>query len=274
MRPALLPIVVSSLIALSATFAACGGDDAPPPAAAGGSSGAVGSAGSSAGSSTGGSAATRPEQTGATCKVAGDCYPGLDQTKLSAPAVCLDRVREGYCTHGCSADADCCAAEGECKTSFKQVCSPFESTGNKTCFLSCEGADTGGADEATYCQKNASFSFICRSSGGGKENRKVCVPGQCGAGAVCASDAECTGGLTCLTAFNGGYCGKATCTTNAECGNGSQCITHTDGKNYCLKSCGADSECSFCRSATLGAKCVDTVTFAEAGTVGKVCVPD
>jgi hypothetical protein len=47
------------------------------------------------------------------------------------------------------------------------------------CFLSCEAAVVSGADAGdanTYCGKNANSAFSCRSSGGGSQNRKVCVP--------------------------------------------------------------------------------------------------
>jgi hypothetical protein len=72
---------------------------------------------------------------------------------------------------------------GECKSGFKQVCSPFENQGQKMCILSCEAADLhaspdgGVLDETAYCQTYASAEFLCRSSGGGAMNRKVCVPG-------------------------------------------------------------------------------------------------
>jgi hypothetical protein len=95
-------------------------------------------------------------------------------------------VTNGYCTHLCTTDADCCAVEGECRTGLKQVCAPFESTGEKYCFLSCESADIAaandagatdaGTDEQNYCHKNISTEFTCRSTGGGAANRKVCLP--------------------------------------------------------------------------------------------------
>ena len=42
-------------------------------------------------------------------------------------------------------DADCCAVEGECdeEHDLDYVCGPFESTGEKYCFISCEGEDDG-----------------------------------------------------------------------------------------------------------------------------------
>jgi hypothetical protein len=112
---------------------------------------------------------------GQPCDVAGDCYPDLeDHSELSGDVVCLDKVQGGYCTHHCQTDADCCAVEGECDPAYDldYVCGPFESTGEKYCFISCEGQEDGNA----YCQEWAHHDFNCRSTGGGNENRKVCVP--------------------------------------------------------------------------------------------------
>ena len=111
---------------------------------------------------------------------AGQCYSNLDGAALrGGAAVCLDKVTGGYCTHICQTDADCCALSGECKTPYPQVCSPFESTGDKYCFLSCEDAvfaDAGISDANSFCVTYANAAFNCRSSGGGNLNRKVCVP--------------------------------------------------------------------------------------------------
>lgn len=93
--------------------------------------------------------------------------------------VCLDRVTDGYCTHFCTQDSDCCAAAGECVGNHAEVCGPFESAGDMYCFLSCEDADLKGANVAdadTYCHSYAGAAFNCRSTGGGSKNRKVCVP--------------------------------------------------------------------------------------------------
>jgi hypothetical protein len=121
------------------------------------------------------------ENTGTSCSAPAQCYPGLDAGVLKGEVQCLTRVTGGYCTHLCTADSDCCAVTGECKSGFKQVCAPFESTGLKMCFLSCEAADVKAGDPAitddsAYCQKYANAAFGCRSTGGGSENRKVCVP--------------------------------------------------------------------------------------------------
>jgi len=116
------------------------------------------------------------EQAGQACDVPADCYPDVDPADLKGDVQCLDKVTGGYCTHLCETDADCCAVTGECKSGHPQVCSPFESTGLRMCFLSCEKPDIGDDDEATYCQTFANDAFSCRSSGGGSANRKVCTP--------------------------------------------------------------------------------------------------
>src|SRR4026209_2212870 len=57
------------------------------------------------------------EHTGATCDAPADCYPDIaDKTAIHGTVECMARVRDGYCTHTCTADTDCCAATGECKT--------------------------------------------------------------------------------------------------------------------------------------------------------------
>jgi hypothetical protein len=112
---------------------------------------------------------------GQPCETAEDCYPNVeDQSLLSGDVVCLDKVPDGYCTHHCETDEDCCAVEGECNPDYdlEYICGPFESTGEKYCFISCEDQEEGDA----YCQEWAHSEFICRSTGGGSENRKVCVP--------------------------------------------------------------------------------------------------
>jgi hypothetical protein len=138
---------------------------------------------------TSGSGSSTVEQTGSSCTNPAQCYPnvawdagadaGPDASPVRGAVVCLDRVTGGYCTHTCVTDSDCCAVPGECKTGFPQVCSPFESTGQKLCFLSCESTVVASADAGdtnTFCGLNANSAFSCRSSGGGSQNRKVCVP--------------------------------------------------------------------------------------------------
>jgi hypothetical protein len=222
-------------------------------------------------------APTRPEDTGAACVSASECYPGVADGELLGDALCLDEVRDGYCTHECENDDDCCAAEGECKINITQVCSPFQSTDMTMCFLSCEADDVDAfpdyADENEYCQREASRDFICRSSGGGADNRRICVPFDCGVGADCGDDADCTGDLECVTTFGGGYCTRQDCSENADCPTGSLCITHGNGNNYCYTECSRESDCSLCRPDGFFATCTDEVVFAEDGTSGTVCAP-
>lgn len=141
------------------------------------------------GLSCGGSDKSSPEETGRSCTPtaeapAGTCFSDLKES-IKGEAVCMTRVPEGYCTHTCQTDSDCCAVKGECKTGIPQVCAPFESAGEKYCFLSCEpeviasvvnDPNDPATDDTVYCQENANAAFICRSTGGGNQNRKVCVP--------------------------------------------------------------------------------------------------
>lgn len=223
----------------------------------------------------------RPEEVGAACEVAEDCFANVAEEELQGEALCLDRVRGGYCTHTCEVDEDCCAADGECRTELPQVCSPFESTGMRMCFLSCSAQEveaSGYADDAEFCQREASPDFICRSSGGGAANRKICVPGDCDVGSRCSTDEDCPGDLTCLTDVLGGYCTRAGCTSDADCGGsatgGPVCVERADGSTYCARRCTRSSDCSFCRGQGWpDAVCRGDVTFAEEGTSASVCVP-
>ena len=120
-----------------------------------------------------------PTNTGQTCASADQCYSGVKAGDLVGDAVCLDKVTNGYCTHHCVQDSDCCAAAGECPDAHAEVCSPFESTPDMYCLLSCEDADlatTTLTDANQYCKTYAGPAFGCRSSGGGSQNRKVCMP--------------------------------------------------------------------------------------------------
>jgi hypothetical protein len=117
-----------------------------------------------------------PENAGHPCQTPADCYPGVDAGALQGDVVCMDRVPDGYCTHLCVTDADCCAVPGECDTRYPQVCAPFESAGDMYCFLSCEDTIVGTFDPTTYCMDFADQAFGCRSTGGGSQNRKVCTP--------------------------------------------------------------------------------------------------
>jgi hypothetical protein len=118
-------------------------------------------------------------QVGQPCTSAASCYPGIDAAALQGTATCLTSITNGYCTHTCTADADCCAVSGECKAGYKEVCAPFESTPTTYCFLSCDPADitasgNGSMDPTAYCQKYGSAAFTCRSTGGGASNKRFC----------------------------------------------------------------------------------------------------
>jgi hypothetical protein len=147
------------------------------------------------------------------------------------------------------------------------------------CFLSCEGADLaaaadGGAelDEQEFCQHEASSEFICRSSGGGSENRKVCVPGDCGVGSSCEDDADCSGDLTCNEDVSGGYCGATECTADADCAGDSVCVAAPGGAQVCLKTCSSEFDCSFCRAGLTGSECTADVDLVETSGAS-VCWP-
>lgn len=116
------------------------------------------------------------ENVGSACEVADDCFDDIERDSILGEIECLTRVEGGYCTHLCESDDDCCAVDGECETNLPQVCAPFENSGQKRCFLSCEADVIGDEEETAFCQDHAHESFLCRSTGGGGENRKVCVP--------------------------------------------------------------------------------------------------
>lgn len=126
-----------------------------------------------------GSSDAPPSNTGQACTTADQCFAEVEPSALKGTAICLDKVPGGYCTHSCSADSDCCAAPGECRTGLAEVCGPFESTNQMVCFVSCESAaleQAGYTDSTAYCAHFANPTFTCRSTGGGANNRKVCVP--------------------------------------------------------------------------------------------------
>ncbi|NRA32744.1 MAG: hypothetical protein HRU17_05325 [Polyangiaceae bacterium] len=218
-----------------------------------------------------------PEEVGSVCSSSDECFVDFSGPDggLQGEPLCLEEVRAGYCTHTCQSDDDCCAAPRECDTDFPQVCSPFQSTGDEMCFLSCEVEDverSGAEDDMAFCQTEVSADFSCRSSGGGSANRKICVPGACGQGATCAIDDDCLGGTVCLDNFVGGYCGSRDCVTNSDCATDSSCVVRPGG-NFCLKQCTRESDCGLCRDQAVSAGCTDDVTFSEDGTTGSVCLP-
>jgi hypothetical protein len=229
--------------------------------------------GSGSSSSESASNARSPEETASACESADQCFAGVDG--LMGEPLCLDRVRGGHCTHTCSEDSDCCAASGECDTDLDQVCAPFESTGQMMCFLSCESADVRASaydDDAAYCQNLVNSEFICRSSGGGANNRKICVPGACGVGANCSVDDDCASGLQCETGLPSGYCTEKGCKSSDDCSGDEACV-RSGGVAFCAKPCNAASDCSFCRQGT-SARCEASPTFVGAAHDGSYCIPE
>jgi hypothetical protein len=143
------------------------------------SSGSGTSGGSSSGSGSGGTTNT----TGQSCTSASQCYPLVDGAAVHGTVTCLTQgIPSGYCTHTCTQNSDCCAVPGECPYGNPEICAPFESTGQKYCFLSCAASvisslpDAGTTDPTTYCQRYANASFTCRSTGGGAQNQQFCGP--------------------------------------------------------------------------------------------------
>jgi hypothetical protein len=136
--------------------------------------------------SSGGGGGPGPGVTGTACTQASQCYPGLVSDAgdaggaIRGTPACLS-LQNGYCTHTCTADTDCCAVPGECPLGFNEICASFESSGQMYCFLSCSAADVAAAhgtttDPSTYCQTYANATFTCRSTGGGSANAKFCGP--------------------------------------------------------------------------------------------------
>ena len=112
---------------------------------------------------------------GEACEAPEECFDTLAE-EVPGEVICIDRVAGGYCSHACVDDTECCSVEGECDFGpdygvLPEICAPLESMGGTWCFVSCEGVE----DETTYCE-GISPDLHCRSTGGGAENRKVCLP--------------------------------------------------------------------------------------------------
>lgn len=240
--------LISVALPAAFVFVGCGGDDDVPPAA--------------------------PEQPDPICAEEDECYTGVADGALVGDALCLTDVRGGYCTHTCTADEDCCAAEGECAADLDQVCSPYQSNGQAMCFLSC-GPDNVSeiVDEQEFCQAAAGRDFVCRTSEEGSEERKICVPGECGVGAACDGDEDCSQGLSCaLEDARGGYCTITGCSSHDDCPSDSRCIRWNDTETYCAVFCERGPDCNHCRGDELRAKCVGG-TPPSGGDHITVCVP-
>src|SRR5215472_288737 len=81
-----------------------------------------------------------PGQTGSGCTTAAQCYPGLDAAALQGTVTCLTQLQNGYCSHTCQTNVNCCAVPGECPTGLKEVCSPLQSAGLTYCLVACDTA--------------------------------------------------------------------------------------------------------------------------------------
>lgn len=84
-----------------------------------------------------------------------------------ADAVCLPKPDEGYCTWECATDADC-DGDDDPDDTWERVCASFEEEPGSYCFPACE---EDGPEDA-QCPPG----FTCRSTGGGRDNRRVCFP--------------------------------------------------------------------------------------------------
>jgi hypothetical protein len=111
-------------------------------------------------------------ETGDQCAVAADCFEEIDHEQLAGEVTCITKVDGGYCTHECLTDEDCCTVPGECDDGFEYLCAPYTATGESYCFISCEGT----VENEHFCRDNAHPDFTCRSTGGGADNKFVCVP--------------------------------------------------------------------------------------------------
>lgn len=121
-------------------------------------------------------AACSGSSTGKSCSSADDCYDIAERDQITGTIECLDRTEAGYCTHSCSSDAECCSKAGECAENTREVCAPFENSPMQRCFIGCEDSDIGEEEGDAYCADRAGAGFVCRSTGGGAANRKVCFP--------------------------------------------------------------------------------------------------
>lgn len=111
------------------------------------------------------------------------------------------------------------------------------------------------------------MTIACGDDDGGTQAQRLDV------GAACANDEHCTReGQSCL-AFKGGYCGVPDCASNADCPRGSACVAHDDGKNYCFLICTTKAQCNQDRPLDAEANCSSSITFTDAPSDYKACVP-
>jgi hypothetical protein len=96
-----------------------------------------------------------------------------------------------------------------------------------------------------------------------------------GVGAECTATDQCDADTNqvCLPQFKGGYCGIQGCLSDADCPEAAGCVAHTDGQNYCFRVCNDKPECNENRTVDNESNCSANVTFLEAPTNRKACVP-
>ncbi len=159
------------------------------------------------------------------CETAEDCAKwDSDQGKFT----CVDHhctSPDAYRGARCYTDADCTRDEGtECV--FAGL--PTKSTDQGTCSTVC--GDGSGPDVA--CSPRGGFGRVCLGFTVDHEGhpKHGCYPGYFGPYYVCASDADCVDGLSCLD--TGG--GRRLCTV--PCANDTACQTNrwTRGASSCV----------------------------------------
>jgi hypothetical protein len=97
------------------------------------------------------------------------------------------------------------------------------------------------------------------------------IGGECATAEDCDDNDDDTPPLECVTAFKGGYCGRAGCTSNADCPEKSICVTH-EQVNYCFLVCTSKSQCNQNRTVDNESNCSSNIDPVEGGE-DKVCVP-
>ncbi len=113
------------------------------------------------------------------------------------------------------------------------------------------------------------ISFLGAACGDGEADAE-------GIGAECVDDDACVAfadDLSCITAFDGGYCAQTDCVSDEDCPNDSACVTHDDARNYCFRTCESKPDCNANRAPDVEASCVGSITFVDPERDGKACEP-
>lgn len=157
---------------------------------------------------------------GQPCAINDDCPANAE-----GPGFCMSeadwRWPGGFCTNGCTMDADCdagthctgrvctpdCTDDAECRTGYE--CYDYYGTGRTTC------APAVGTGELS--------------------------------GGACTDDADCLGalfGAGCLTdaQYPEGYCISG-CQVDADCADGTHCATLAGGGQACVPDCAGNNDC-------------------------------